>query len=244
MTPLILRPEPQASELARQLASAGHQPVVTPLLTILPGRELPELYARLQARELIIAVSAQAVEQASHTLARSELSWPQRTYLAVGSATAESWREDGVSAHYPEDARSEGLLAHPELQHVAGKAILILRGDGGRELLAEALRARGARVNYCECYRRCWPELDGARLCARWHTARIDSVIITSGELLRRLLELVPESERPWLQHLLFIVPSPRVATLVVEAGLPAPRLAAGATHAALLAALGERNSA
>ncbi len=110
--------------------------------------------------------------------------------------------------------------------------------------LAKALRARGAQVSYCECYRRCWPELDGARLCARWHTARIDSVIITSGELLRRLLELVPESERPWLQHLLFIVPSPRVATLVVEAGLPAPRLAAGATHAALLAALGERNSA
>ena len=244
MTPLILRPEPQASELAQLLTNAGHSPVVSPLLTLLPGRELTELTQRLQQSDLVIAVSAQAVEQANSHLRQIGLDWPERTYLAVGSTTAESWREGGVSAHYPEDARSEGLLAHPKLQNVAGKSILILRGDGGRELLAETLRVRGAHVSYCECYRRCWPELDSLQLCAKWHTAKIDSVIITSGELLRRLLELVPEGERPWLQHLLFIVPSVRVASLVVEAGLPAPQLAAGATHAALLAALGERNSA
>ncbi|MGL4204751.1 MAG: uroporphyrinogen-III synthase [Aeromonadaceae bacterium] len=244
MTPLILRPEPQASELARQLHAAGHSPVVSPLLSIKPGRELSELVPRLQLSDLVIAVSAQAVEQANLHLRQAHLDWPERTYLAVGSTTAESWRESGVSAHYPQDARSEGLLTHARLQSVAGKSILILRGDGGRELLAETLRARGAHVRYCECYQRYWPKLDGAQLCARWHTAKIDSVIITSGELLRRLLELVPHSERDWLKHLLFIVPSARVAALVVEAGLPAPRLAAGATHAALLAALGERNSA
>ena len=244
MTPLILRPEPQASELARQLRAAGHRPVVSPLLSIAPGRELTKLASELLQSELIIAVSAQAVEQATTHLRQADLDWPERTYLAVGSTTAESWLASGVSADYPEDARSEGLLAHTKLQQVAGKSILILRGDGGRELLGETLRTRGASVSYCECYQRYWPNLDGSRLCAKWHTAKIDSVIITSGELLRRLLELVPECERPWLQHLLFIVPSIRVATLVVEAGLPAPLLAAGATHAALLAALGERNSA
>ena len=132
--------------------------------------------------------------------------------------------------------------ALPALNEVQGKRVLILRGDGGREFLAEQLRARGALVDYCECYRRHWLPLDGETLCTQWRTAGVDSVIISSGEILRRLLELVPATEGSWLHQLLFIVPSHRVATLVEEAGLPAPRIAQGATHAAMVAALGKRN--
>ena len=159
-----------------------------------------------------------------------------------GATTAASWQESGVQPLVPQDARSEGLLALPALSQVRGKRILILRGDGGREFLAEQLRARGALVDYCESYRRHWLPLDGETLCTQWRTAGVDSVIISSGEILRRLLELVPATEGPWLHQLLFIVPSHRVATLVEEAGLPAPRIAQGATHAAMVAALGKRN--
>ena len=242
MTVLILRPEPQASTLAERLREAGHQAVVTPLLQIYPGRQLAQLASALSRHDLLIAVSSHAVEQASAWLTAHGLAWPQMPTLAVGATTAASWQESGVQPQVPQDARSEGLLALPALSEVQGKRVLILRGDGGREFLAEQLRARGALVDYCECYRRHWLTLDGATLCTQWRTAGVDSVIISSGEILRRLLELVPATEGPWLHQLLFIVPSHRVATLVEEAGLPAPRIAQGATHAAMVAALGKRN--
>ena len=125
---------------------------------------------------------------------------------------------------------------------VQGRRVLILRGDGGREFLAEQLRQRGAEVHYGECYQRQWPELDGPALCTQWRTVGVDSVIISSGEILRRLLQLIPDQDRHWLDSLQIIVPSHRVATLVAEAGLPAARVAQGATHAAMVAALGKRN--
>lgn len=97
------------------------------------------------------------------------------------------------------------------MQHITGQNILILRGDG-REWLAEQLQARGAIVNYCECYQRRWLPLDGDHAYMRWRTQGVDSVIISSGELLRHLLSLLPDEARPWWQQLCFIVPSQRVA--------------------------------
>ncbi len=242
MKPLILRPEPQASALAEQLRNVGHDPVVSPLLSIVAGDDLPQLARALNTHDRVIAVSNHAVEQAAIWLAQQGMRWPELPTFAVGAATAACWLEHGVAAQVPDDARSEGLLDLPALHDVTGCRILILRGNGGREFLAEQLRARGALVDYCECYRRHWLPLDGETLCTQWRTAGVDSVIISSGEILRRLLELVPASEGSWLHQLLFIVPSHRVATLVEEAGLPAPRIAQGATHAAMVAALGKRN--
>lgn len=242
MTPLILRPEPQASELALQLRQAGHQPWVCPLLQIIPGRDLSVLPELLAQQDLLIAISAHAVEQADLWLRQQAKSWPRIPTFAVGTATAASWQACHIDAITPTDARSEGLLALPELMAVHGKRVLILRGDGGREFLATQLQHRGARVNYCECYQREWPQLDGSALCTQWRTAGVDSVIISSGEILRRFLQLIPEQDRHWLHGLQMVVPSARVAALVADAGLPAARVARGATHAAMVAALGKRN--
>lgn len=238
MTPLILRPEPQASRFARLLRSAGHQPIVTPLLSIIAGRELTLLPQWLLWADMVVAVSAAAVEQGGDYLQTAGASWPAKPSLAVGSATAASWQEQGVSAHYPQDARSEGLLGLPEFAAIEGKKVLILRGDGGRAYLGEQLEARGAIIRYCECYRRHWLEQDGNLLFTRWHTAGVDSVMLTSGELLNRLLAMMPSQALPWLHQLTWIVPSARVADLVQEAGLPPARVALDATPAAMLAAL------
>lgn len=238
MTPLILRPEPQATHFAQLLRAAGHQPVVTPLLNIVAGRELTALPQWLLWADIVIAVSAAAVEQGGEYLATAGSSWPAKPCLAVGSATAASWQEQGVSARYPQDARSEGLLGLPELDAIEGKKILILRGDGGRAYLGEQLAARGAIIRYGECYRRHWLEQDGKQLFSLWHTAGVDSVMLTSGELLHRLLTIMPSDALPWLHKLMWIAPSARVASLVQEAGLPPARVAVDATPAAMLAAL------
>src|SRR5574344_2998352 len=87
MTTLILRPEPQASTLAERLREAGHAAIVTPLLQIRHGRQLPQLAEALSRHDLLIAVSSHAVEQASAWLTAHGLAWPQMPTLAVGTTT-------------------------------------------------------------------------------------------------------------------------------------------------------------
>lgn len=242
MIPLILRPEPQASQLAEVLVAAGHQPVCSPLLSMEPGVELAELPLQLAWARCLIAVSRAAVEQADRYLHQHRLGWPEIPRYALGTGTASYWQQQGLAVQIPEQSNSEGLLALPSLQQIAGHSVLILRGDTGRELIADTLRRRGAEVRYCACYRRHWLDLDGEKLSHRWQQAGVDSVIISSGDLLQRLLTLLPITDRPWLARLQFVVPSARVADLVIQAGLPAPRLADSAGHAAFCAALNLKN--
>lgn len=134
--------------------------------------------------------------------------------------------------------RAAGLLALPALQQIAGKRVLILRGNGGRDLIASTLASRGALVHYCAAYERHYPELDGDRLTHHWQAAGLDSLLITSGELLQRLLELVPDHQHPWLFDRLLVVPSPRVAEMAHSAGFIHITIAQGASNQALTAAL------
>ncbi|WP_409421356.1 uroporphyrinogen-III synthase [Pseudaeromonas sp. ZJS20] len=243
MTPLVLRPQPQADALCQALSLAGHHPVCCPLFALTPGRELVQLPQALAEAALVIAVSAPAVEQADGWLTAQGLSWPTTPALAVGPATAAAWQQAGIQALAPAQADSEGLLALPALQPeaVAGRPVLILRGDSGREFLAQQLTARGARVRYCECYRRETLPLDGASLWHKWRSSGVDSVIITSGDLFNRLSQLLPGAARPWLEQLTYYVPSTRIGDWLTRAGMHHIQLTQGAATAAILAALPTR---
>jgi uroporphyrinogen-III synthase len=67
--------------------------------------------------------------------------------------------------------------------------MLIIRGHGGRELLAEGMRKRGAEVEYAEVYRRVTPPPPPADLLTVWRD-RVDAMIVTSEEMLKNLVEL------------------------------------------------------
>ena len=128
----------------------------------------------------------------------------------------------------------EGLLAHPALAGVAGRDVLIVRGRGGRETLAEGLAARGARVRYLEVYRRvAGPRGDALdRLQA---AGRHPAVLVTSGESVRNLFELAGPGLADWLRGLPFAVIAPRVAEAVRAHGAEQePVIARGTDDAAL----------
>ena len=93
-------------------------------------------------------------------------------------------------------------------------------------------------MHYCAAYERHYPELDGNRLTHHWQAAGLDSLLITSGELLQRLLELVPDHQHPWLFDRLLVVTSPRVAEMASAAGFIHITIAQGASNQALMAAL------
>ena len=238
MIPLVVRPAAQANQLVQMLRQLGHAPLCCPLLETRPGCDLPHLGEMLREADLVIAVSMHAVHFAHYFLLQTGQTWPHIDYFAVGQASADAFAEAGIQALCPADPRSEGLLALPALQRVSGRRVLILRGNDGRDLIARTLASRGALVHYCATYERHYPDLDGDALTRHWQAAGLDSLLITSGELLQRLLALVPGPQHPWLYDRLLVVPSPRVAEMAEGAGFTRIVIAQGASNQALVAAL------
>ncbi|WP_412841263.1 uroporphyrinogen-III synthase, partial [Aeromonas dhakensis] len=127
-------------------------PLCCPLLETVAGGELQRLPELLPQADIVIAVSMHAVNFTHHFLLQTGQTWPNIDYFAVGQASADAFSAVGITAACPEDPRSEGLLALPGLQQVNGKRVLILRGNGGRDLIARTLASRGALVHYCAAY--------------------------------------------------------------------------------------------
>jgi len=76
------------------------------------------------------------------------------------------------------------------MQSVRGLNIIIFRGEGGRELLGDTLRSRGATVHYAEVYRRTVPLFGRQALRSYFEEGTVDLVMITSGEGLRNLIAM------------------------------------------------------
>jgi uroporphyrinogen-III synthase len=156
-------------------------------------------------------VSANAVENA---LADAR-PWPAHVVaFAPGPGTAAALHAAGVtSVRTPDRGNdSEALLALPELSDVAGKRVVIFRGSGGRDLLGASLRARGAKVDYVECYRRARPASGVAGLAEAWSEGRVDAITITSSEGLENLWEMLDETTRARFARTATFVPHSRIA--------------------------------
>lgn len=245
MTILVTRPEPDGTALCHALQQQGMAAIAQPLLDIEAGEQLPQLAKMLQtlhSGDYIIAVSARAVEYAHQQLASCGLSWPEGiNYVAVGQKTAHSLEQSTLQAvHYPIQSDSEHLLKHPILHSVAGKKILILRGNGGRELIYDTLQQRNAYVEYCETYRRQWLTLDGEQLVLDWRCRNVNTIVITSSEQLQYLTDLIPVQHANWLYSCRLLVPSRRIANRATELGFSLISTVGSAANAALLSTLSD----
>lgn len=245
MSILVTRPSPDAEILVERLRAQGSVAWSFPLIEFSPGKALAQLPAQLNTLkegDLVFVVSRHTVKYAHAELQRQGKTWPtQVSYFAIGRATALALHQAcGMQVSYPRDREiSEVLLQLPELQHISGKRIVILRGNGGRELLGETLKARGASVEFYECYQRCEKIYDGAQEAYRWQQRGVNTLVITSGEMLHQLFRLVPEWYRTrWLLRCKIVVVSERLANLARELGWHDIKVADHADNDALLRAL------
>jgi uroporphyrinogen-III synthase len=234
---LVTRPAGQAAALCHALEAANGRPLPLPLMEIVAAAD-PATRQRLDSAtdyDWLIFVSTNAVEHALPYLP------PSRDFgiAAVGRSTARAL--DGVGMTdilVPStSADSEGLLAEPALADVAGQRILIVRGCGGRPLLADTLQSRGARVEYAEVYRRELPADTRTRLHALLHRPP-GAITITSGEMLENLTTLSGPATS--LRDIPLVAVSTRVAELARRAGFRRVIQAGGAGDDAIVATLCE----
>jgi len=250
--PVILtRPIAQAEPLASRIRALGREVEVLPLLEISPLPDQAPLHnalASLASYQLVAFVSPNAIDAAfAHIPA-----WPQGLQAAVvGEASRLALIARGVpqgqiaSPADPAHSDTEHLLQALDLPALRGARVLIVRGESGRELMADSFRAAGAEVAVLPAYRRAVPRLTPAlaeRLTALAATPA--DWIITSSEALRGLVGLLKELNKltivASLQHHHLIVPHSRIAETARNLGFPNVTLT-GSGDERVLAALQSR---
>ncbi len=240
LTVLVTRPVHQADRLCALIETEGGTALRFPTLAIRPPTDpaaAAARLARLADYDLAIFTSANAVDQALALLPAGLPSGPLRA--AVGKATADALARRGWPAELvPTVFNSEALLELPALRQVAERRALIVRGEGGRPLLGDMLKARGARVDFAEVYRRGRPDTNPGELRERGARGEIHAVIVTSNETLRNLFEILGEPGQQWLPHTPLVVISGRTRDLARELGFQRPIMARKASDEAIVQAL------
>ena len=222
---VVTRPAHQAQAFARLVTGAGGRATLFPAIEIRaiedPG-PFTRRVDRLDEFDLAVFVSPNAVERAMSLIsARRKL--PRRLQVAtVGGGSVRALERFGVTGVLAPQGRSdsEALAELPALAAMSGRRVVIFRGAGGREALAETLRARGATVEYAECYRRVRPELDAAPLLEAWARKGVDAVTVTSSEGLRNFADMIGPAGRERLPSTPLFVPHPRIAEAAHELGV------------------------
>ncbi len=210
---VVTRPREQAAQLAQRITQAGGQAILFPLLEISPVTDpqpLRALVARLSEFNFAIFISPNAVRYGMEAILAEGVLPATLKIATVGQGSAKALRDYGVQDIIaPQDKfDSEALLALPELQQVTGWRVLIFRGDGGRELLGDTLKARGATVEYAACYQRAKPQQDvGTLLAANPHV-----ITVTSSEALSYLWDMLDSEARARLAAVPLFVPHARIA--------------------------------
>lgn len=215
---VVTRPRVQAAQLTQHIERLGGRALLFPLLEIAPAADqstLHEQLARIAQFDLAIFISPNAVQYGMAAIRSSGALPPSLRIATVGQGSAKALRELGITDIIApsENFDSEGLLALGELQNVSGWKVLILRGDGGRELLGNALKARGATVEYATCYQRSKPQLDMTALL----NDAPDAITVTSSEALEHLGQMLKGQAQ--LRDMPLFVPHQRIAELAHQQG-------------------------
>ena len=229
---LITRPAHQAAGLQQKIETQGGSTHLLPVMEILPPQNLePALqqFRQIEQFDIAIFISANAARIGIEQIEQLGTVPKSLQLAAVGKATARTLEQLNHRADILPEQRfdSDGLLETPALQRVAGKKILIIRGEGGRELLAETLRQRGAEVHYAEAYRRAIPSEDPTPVLEQWKHGAIDVVVVTSNQGLDHLIQMIGPEHLSLLQQSQLVVMSERTREVALERGITPPPLLA-----------------
>ena len=216
---LIARPMQQADHLSNMITDAGGISIKFPTVEIQSLRrtnKLKEYFNKIGSYDFIIFISRNAVEITIKKFVRNINLIRDVQLVAIGPSTAKALYNSNLkNIIFPRDnVDTEGLLSQKEMKRnkIVDQRILIIRGVGGRELLAESLKKRGAIVDCIEIYKRKLPRYKENEINKAWHDNNPDAVVITSNEVLNNLIILIKNDTES-----LFMTPLVAISERVAE---------------------------
>lgn len=223
---VVTRASAQGAALMEKLRAAGALPVAAPAIRILPPDDaapLHEAVAALAVYDWLICTSGNGVRALLAARDESAPRPPQLRVAAVGNATARALQEAGLHVDFQPSAAVADVLAR-ELPLSGGERVLWPRGDLAKIELAEALAARGARVDAPIAYRTV-SDIGLLGIVDALRDRRVDAITFTSASTVRHMVEglaaagvrlaRLPKDTRP-----LIVCIGPVSAAAALECGL------------------------
>lgn len=167
---IVTRPRAQALPQVERLRAAGIDAVALPLIEIAPPADPAPVAAAwhaIRGQALVMFVSANAVER-FFAAQPAGVHWPAAVRAgATGPGTTAALHAAGVPAAAIDAPavppfETEALWQQLRLRDWAGRQVLVVRGEQGRDWLAAQMRAAGATVRFVAAYARRLPQLDAA----------------------------------------------------------------------------------
>jgi uroporphyrinogen-III synthase len=228
----VTRPIDQAKRLTALIEAAGGSSMLFPLIAIAPLEDYSAFeasIANIHEVDWAIFISTNAVQIAmprlikklngfSQTHAQANITTQNLhplKFAAIGPTTAEALMHQGSAIGLQNvlvpSVRfdSEALLNTPEMQAIANQRVVIFRGVGGREVLAETLKKRGAHVTFAESYHRINPQTDDTLLARAVKQQACHALVVTSSEAMRHLIQLTHHAD--WLKSIPICVNHARI---------------------------------
>jgi uroporphyrinogen-III synthase len=245
---MITRPNPAGRALCALIEAEGGEAIHFPTIAFIPADQsaLQTAVAKLGEQEWLIFISPQAVYASIPAIRRT---WPifppQVKFAAVGAGTAKALQAAGyVTTTYPDDEwNSEGLLAMPAFKDVQSKKIAIIRGEGGRELLANTLSERGADITSVVAYKRIVPPIDVSVYLELLKQYKVNVIVCGSYESVSNLKTMIGEAGWPYIKNVPLLVMSERVKSLARDLDFQTIWVAPKANNEAIVAALVEKRN-
>ena len=247
---LVTRPASQNQKCCDLVNSLGGEAISFPLIEITPVSESDQHYDALKCCILdldlyqkVIFVSPNAARIGFDWI---DTFWPQLPlgieWIGIGQQTVEQLDSLGFQAWCcPDGYDSEALLAHSSMQSVNDQRILIIRGNGGRDLMRDTFVDRGAKVDYCTVYYRSLPSYSEESIQLKLLDRLPSALLITSGEGLTNLQTILSAVSAHRFQPLystLLVVPSERIAKLARELGFQRVTVATGPDDKSMVRAI------
>lgn len=250
---IVTRPREQAQAWLPALRAAGFDAQALPLIEIGPTPDataVRQAWGRVPQCALVMFVSAHAVQQFFGAAPVGTARWPAGTWAgSTGAGTRAALLAAGVPpgciVEPPPGARadSEGLWQALQSREWRGAQVLVVRGEQGRDWLAETLTTAGASVCFVAAYARRSPALQAGErtlLEAACAQPAAHAWVFSSAESVQHLRALAPEAA--WGASGA-VATHPRIAQAVREAGFGRVEEACGAQLPAVLDALARLQS-
>lgn len=237
---LVTRPSGQADNFCELLQHAGAIPRRLPLIEIerieLEEEQLRQL-THWQSEDQVIFTSRNAVKYAQAFISAYTETEQKPVVAAIGQATAQALRAQGIRVDITPaaPAGSETLLQHAALQEMAGKRVLLVKGEAGRGMLQQVLEERGATVESIDVYRRLKPDTRLANALAAITPHQVDLIIISSAEALHNLMLISRQGQLTWVTSKPLVIISQRLQETAHEYGFTNINVAADSSDDALL---------